>query len=137
MNPLLDFLLRSSLLVGTAWLAAILTDRVGGSAAMRHRIWLLALAALLALPVLAVLLPPLPLDNPARSRSGAGGRRTRRDRTAMTCPFSSFFILWLQQRSRRGWCSAGARSTGCGAGPRPPSIPTGSGSWPSFRPLSA
>ena len=56
-----DLALRSSLLLGAAWLAAAMIRSRGGSAATRHGVWMLGLATIAALPLLAWLLPPLPL----------------------------------------------------------------------------
>ncbi|HST36058.1 MAG TPA: M56 family metallopeptidase [Allosphingosinicella sp.] len=58
---IVDLLLRSSLLLAIVWLAAAGVRRAGGSAAMRHMIWLLGLGALLLLPLLTAVLPPLDL----------------------------------------------------------------------------
>ena len=43
---LLDLLIRSSLLLAMIWCAAAAVRRAGGSAAMRHMVWLLGLGAL-------------------------------------------------------------------------------------------
>ena len=51
--------LKGAAIVGAAWLLAILLRR--RSAAMRHLIWTSVFAALLALPILSVSLPPLPV----------------------------------------------------------------------------
>ncbi|MFA9480003.1 M56 family metallopeptidase [Phycisphaerales bacterium AB-hyl4] len=53
----LDLALKSSLILGLAWLITLLMRR--GSAAGRHLVWTLAVASVLALPVLAYLLPGL------------------------------------------------------------------------------
>lgn len=53
--------LRATLLVGTAWLAAALLKKAGAPAAARHMAWLLGIAALLALPLLSSLVPALNL----------------------------------------------------------------------------
>ena len=106
MNPLLDFLLRSSLLIGTAWLAAILADRAGGSAAMRHRIWLLALAALLALPVLALLLPPLPLEilpEAGPAPAGIAPVQTGSDGVSLFLIFYALAAAAIASRLVLGW----------------------------------
>ena len=66
---LLDILVRSSLLVALVWLAAASVGRAGGSAAMRHTIWLCGVAGLLLVPLLSALMPPLPLADPPRRRS--------------------------------------------------------------------
>ena len=58
---LLDILVRSSLLVGLVWLAAAGVGRAGGSAAMRHTIWLYGVAGLVFVPILSALMPALPL----------------------------------------------------------------------------
>ncbi len=62
-----DAALKSALLLAVAALAAALLHR--RSAALRHRVWTLALAGALALPLFAVLLPawhvPLPALGPA------------------------------------------------------------------------
>jgi len=56
-----ELALRGTLLIGAAWLAAAALRRAGASAATRHMAWLLGIAALLALPLLWWLLPPLRL----------------------------------------------------------------------------
>src|SRR3954470_24146311 len=57
----LALLLRATVLMGAAWAAATALRRAGASAATRHMAWLLGIAALLALPLLWWLLPPLRL----------------------------------------------------------------------------
>jgi beta-lactamase regulating signal transducer with metallopeptidase domain len=57
----LALLLRATLLMATAWAAATALRKAGASAAKRHLAWLLAIAALLALPVLWWLVPALHL----------------------------------------------------------------------------
>ncbi len=57
----LELALRGTLLIGAAWAAAAALRRTGASSATRHMVWLLGIAALLALPLLRWLLPPLPL----------------------------------------------------------------------------
>jgi hypothetical protein len=57
----LDLLIRSSLLLALVWLAAAGVRKAGGSAAMRHMIWVVGLAGLLLFPLLSALMPPLPL----------------------------------------------------------------------------
>ena len=49
-----DLLVRSSLLIALAWGVTMRLQRVGGSAAMRHLIWQLALASLLLIPLLSI-----------------------------------------------------------------------------------
>jgi beta-lactamase regulating signal transducer with metallopeptidase domain len=61
MNETSLLLLRASLLLALAWLGALAVRRAGGSAAMRHQVWLAAMAALLLLPLAAWLAPPLDL----------------------------------------------------------------------------
>ena len=56
-----ELALRATLLIGAAWAAAFLLRKAGASAAARHMAWLLGIAALLALPPLWWLAPPLPL----------------------------------------------------------------------------
>ncbi len=58
---LADLLLRSSLLILLVWLAAAAVQRAGGSAAMRHTIWLLGLAGLVLVPLLAAVMPRMEL----------------------------------------------------------------------------
>lgn len=62
-DPTLDWLaqllLRSSLLLAAAGIAASACRMSGASAAVRHRVWLLALLGLLLLPPLVSILPPL------------------------------------------------------------------------------
>ena len=79
---LADLLVRASLLLALVWLAAAGVRKAGGSAAMRHMIWLLGLGALLLLPLLAALMPPLQPAGPARDgvAAAAGDRRLRTDR---------------------------------------------------------
>src|SRR5689334_7560941 len=55
-------LLKASLLLATALVAARLLDR--GSATARHGLWSAAFAALLALPVFGLVAPGLPLSVP-------------------------------------------------------------------------
>jgi beta-lactamase regulating signal transducer with metallopeptidase domain len=56
-----ELALRSSVLLGLAWLAAWIIQSQRGSAAMRHAVWMLGFAAVASLPLLAWLLPPLRL----------------------------------------------------------------------------
>ena len=56
-----DLLVRASLLLALAWLAAVAVRRAGGSAAMRHLIWLACMGALVLLPFAAALAPPISL----------------------------------------------------------------------------
>jgi beta-lactamase regulating signal transducer with metallopeptidase domain len=58
---MIDLLLRSSLLIAIAWLVAVLARRTGASAAVRHIVWTFGIGAVLALPLLAAMLPALPL----------------------------------------------------------------------------
>jgi beta-lactamase regulating signal transducer with metallopeptidase domain len=58
---LVDPLLRSSLLIALAAAAAIGLRAPGASAAMRHLVWLLGLLSILLVPLLAAILPSLPL----------------------------------------------------------------------------
>jgi beta-lactamase regulating signal transducer with metallopeptidase domain len=58
---MIDLLLRSSVLIAAAWLFASLARKSGASAAVRHRIWALGIGAALLLPLLAAMLPVLPL----------------------------------------------------------------------------
>src|SRR5262245_32771240 len=51
--------LKSTVVLGAAWLAAFLLR--GRSAAARHLVWTAAAAAVLALPVLSISLPALPV----------------------------------------------------------------------------
>jgi beta-lactamase regulating signal transducer with metallopeptidase domain len=72
----LALLLRATLLMGAAWAAAAALRKAGTSAASRHMAWLLAIAALLALPVLwwlvpALRLPVLPAEAAAAAPSHA------------------------------------------------------------------
>lgn len=57
----LELALRATLLIGAAWAAAAMLRKAGASAATRHLVWLLGIAALLALPLLWWLAPPLRL----------------------------------------------------------------------------
>lgn len=61
MNATLDLLVRATMLVAGASLAARALTQAGASAAARHLAWLLGIAALLLFPLLAALLPALPL----------------------------------------------------------------------------
>src|SRR4030095_1368230 len=56
-----DLLLRSTLVLAAAWIAAAAIRKTGGAAAMRHVAWLLGFAGLALLPLLAKLVPTLPL----------------------------------------------------------------------------
>jgi beta-lactamase regulating signal transducer with metallopeptidase domain len=58
----LALLLRATLLIGVAWVAAAALRKAGASAAARHIAWLLGIAALLALPVLWWWIPALRLE---------------------------------------------------------------------------
>jgi beta-lactamase regulating signal transducer with metallopeptidase domain len=70
---LLALLLRATLLLCAAWAAAAALRKAGASAAARHMAWLLGIAALLALPVLACLVPALHLPIlPAEAATAAG-----------------------------------------------------------------
>ena len=69
----LALLLRATLLIGAAWAAAAALRKAGASASARHIVWLLAIAALLALPLLWWLVPALRLPVlPAQAAAGAG-----------------------------------------------------------------
>ena len=52
---------KSTIVLGASWLAAALLRRQ--SAASRHLVWITACAALLALPLLSLALPTLPIDS--------------------------------------------------------------------------
>ena len=52
--------LKGTLILGTAWVAALLLYK--SSAAVRHLVWSAALAALLVLPFLVLALPALPVS---------------------------------------------------------------------------
>lgn len=56
-----ELALRATLLIFIAWAAAAMLRKAGASAAARHTIWLLGIAALLALPLFWWLAPPLEL----------------------------------------------------------------------------
>ena len=56
-----ELALRATLLIGAAWAAALMLRKAGASAAARHMAWLLGIAALLALPAIWWLAPPLRL----------------------------------------------------------------------------
>src|SRR5215472_11232086 len=60
---LLNLAVKSSALLGAAWLAAFALRRQ--SAASRHVVWMAAFAAALALPVLSIAVPALELPAPA------------------------------------------------------------------------
>jgi beta-lactamase regulating signal transducer with metallopeptidase domain len=57
----LELALRATLLIFIVWAAAAMLRKAGASAAARHTIWLLGIAALLALPLFWWLAPPLEL----------------------------------------------------------------------------
>lgn len=57
----LDLVLRATLLIVTSWAAAAMLKKLGASAAARHLAWLLCIAALLILPIIWLLAPPLRL----------------------------------------------------------------------------
>jgi beta-lactamase regulating signal transducer with metallopeptidase domain len=56
-----ELALRATLLIGLVWAAAAMLRKAGASAAARHIVWLLGIAALLALPLCWWLTPPLEL----------------------------------------------------------------------------
>jgi beta-lactamase regulating signal transducer with metallopeptidase domain len=58
---LADLFVRSGMLLLLAWAAAAAIGKAGAPAASRHLVWLLCLAALLLLPLLAALLPAVAL----------------------------------------------------------------------------
>ena len=77
-----DLLVRSTLLVLFAWALTALLRRYGGSAAMRHLVWLGAIAGLFLLPLIAVAMPDFPIailpeatlqPSVAMASEGAGG----------------------------------------------------------------
>ncbi|HEU5482178.1 MAG TPA: hypothetical protein VFU80_03665, partial [Sphingomicrobium sp.] len=77
---LLDLLLRSMLLVAAVWLATSAIRGAGGSAAMRQLAWQTGFAGLALLPVLAFVLPALPVpvmpalaDPPGVAAAGQAG----------------------------------------------------------------
>lgn len=61
MSGAADILLRATLLLGIAWLAAMALRAAGASAATRYLAWLFGLIALLLLPPIKMLAPALPL----------------------------------------------------------------------------
>lgn len=61
MSAALELVLRATLLIGAAWGAAAMLRKARASAAARHMAWLLGIAALLALPFLWWLAPPMHL----------------------------------------------------------------------------
>ena len=63
----LSLFVKTALILGVAWLLAILARR--SSAAVRHGIWVAALAGVTALPLASVWLPPLEVELPALLRS--------------------------------------------------------------------
>jgi beta-lactamase regulating signal transducer with metallopeptidase domain len=66
--------IRATLLMGAAWAAAAALRKAGASAAARHMAWLFGIAALLALPVLAYVVPDLRLPLlPAEAATSAAG----------------------------------------------------------------
>jgi beta-lactamase regulating signal transducer with metallopeptidase domain len=67
-----DLVLRATLLIAGAWLAAGLLGRSGASAAARNLLWTLALASLLSLPLLFAALPGLPLLPAVPATAAAG-----------------------------------------------------------------
>lgn len=56
-----ELAVRATLLIGAAWAAAAMLRKAGASAAARHMAWLLGIGALLALPLIWWLAPPLRL----------------------------------------------------------------------------
>lgn len=54
-------LLRSTLLLALLWIASVAVRRAGASASMRHLVWLAGMGALILLPLLAAVAPPLSL----------------------------------------------------------------------------
>ena len=76
----LALLVRSTLWMGLVGFAAVAVRRAGGSAAMRHLVWLFGLCGLAMLPLLALLMPPLALPilpEPAMPAAQSAGRRAR------------------------------------------------------------
>jgi beta-lactamase regulating signal transducer with metallopeptidase domain len=69
-----ELALRATLLIGAAWAAAFMLRKAGASAAARHMAWLLGIAALLALPIIWWLAPPLrlPILRPEAATMAAG-----------------------------------------------------------------
>ena len=63
--------LKSAVAVGLAWAAAFLLR--GRSAAARHLVWMAAVVAMLALPILSVSLPDLPVLAPNALLAEASG----------------------------------------------------------------
>jgi beta-lactamase regulating signal transducer with metallopeptidase domain len=58
----LELILRATVLIGAAWVAAAILRRTGASAAARHMAWLLGIFSLLTLPLVWWLAPPLRLQ---------------------------------------------------------------------------
>jgi beta-lactamase regulating signal transducer with metallopeptidase domain len=71
-TPALELLLRATLLMGAAWLAAAALRTAGASAAARHVAWLFGIAALLALPLLWWAAPAVRLQKLPRKAESAG-----------------------------------------------------------------
>jgi beta-lactamase regulating signal transducer with metallopeptidase domain len=69
----LGLVLRATLLIGAAWAAAAMLRKARASAAARHLAWLLGTAALLALPFIWWLAPPLrlPILGPEEAETAA------------------------------------------------------------------
>lgn len=55
MTPIVDWVWKSTLILGVAWAVTLLLRRE--SAALRHRVWAMALAGLLVVPVISLKLP--------------------------------------------------------------------------------
>ena len=70
---MIDLLLRSALLLAATALIAALAGGAGASAAIRHRIWLLGIGAVLAMPLLMAAMPSveLPILPPAETGAPA------------------------------------------------------------------
>src|SRR5579883_3151581 len=90
---LADIAVKSTLVLAIAWMAALsLRTR---SAAARHSVWTAAAAALLALPILALLLPKLPMRAAAAVLPGVVFQTTAtaEARSAGSIPFA-LDIAW-------------------------------------------
>ena len=84
--------LRATLLLAAAWAAAAMLRKADASAATRHMVWLLGIAALLALPLFRWLAPPLPL--PVLRPEAAIGATALAPPTGMPPPATPDWMGW-------------------------------------------
>lgn len=88
----LGLVLRATLLIGVAWTAAAALRKADASAATRHMVWLLGIAALLALPLFWWLAPPLRL--PVLSPEAASAAAALPPPTSASAPATVVSMGW-------------------------------------------